>query len=135
MNDENETIYVNGILSNRHARIVITSPQPGDKKYAEDVVEIWNKESAFMLRGNMKIELMEPIVFIKVIDPSPNDCEYIRMLLKNWNNYYKPENYLLSNTTIINNVGSNWIIDTPTPRKDLTSTVNKFLEQREYELE
>ena len=101
MTDESETIYVNGILSNRHARIVITSPQIGDKKYAEDVVEIWNKESAFMLRGNMEIELMEPIVFIKVTDPLPEDCEYIGMLLKNWNNYYKPENYLLTNTQIV----------------------------------
>lgn len=101
MNNESETIYVNGILSNRHARIVITSPQPSDKEYAEDVVEIWNKESAFMLRENMEIELIEPIVFIKVIDPSPEDNEYIKMLLKNWNNYYKPENYLLPNTKII----------------------------------
>lgn len=113
MNDENETIYVNGVilnrhfssvnglLSKRHARIVITSPQPGDKEYAENVVKIWNKRTMFTLKVNMEIELMEPIVFIKVTDPLPEDCEYIGMLLKNWNNYYRPENYLLTNTQIV----------------------------------
>ena len=40
-------------------------------------------------------------IFIKITDPSPSDCRYTRMLIDNWKNYYKPENYLLPNTEII----------------------------------
>lgn len=111
MNDENETIYVYGILAKQKARIVITSPQLGDKEYAENIVKIWNKHTAFPLKGNMEIEIIygeiENIIidynklFIKITDPSPEDIKYTKMLLVNWNNYYKPENYLLPNTEII----------------------------------
>jgi len=106
-----ETIYVNGALSNRRARIVITSPKPGDKEYAENTVKIWNKDTAFPLKGNMKIELLDDEIgeiiiernnfYIKITDPSPGDVKYIRMLITNWKNYYKPENYLLPNAKII----------------------------------
>ena len=41
------------------------------------------------------------LIYIKLTDPSKEDIEYTKMLLNNWNNYYKPENYLLPNTEII----------------------------------
>lgn len=40
-------------------------------------------------------------IFIKMSDATKQDIEYIDMLLNNWNNYYKPENYLLPNTEIV----------------------------------
>lgn len=45
--------------------------------------------------------MSKEILFIKVIDPAPGDVKYIQQLLANWYNYYKPENYLLTNSELI----------------------------------
>lgn len=61
-------------------------------------------------------------IFIKISNPTTADIEYTQMLIENWDNYYKPENYLLPNTEIIDTpkqAVDNWMSDDIDPRKDI----------------
>jgi len=110
----NKTICVYGTLSNRPVKIEIVNPQLDDIDYVENVFRVWNQSNQVKLRGNMEIKVDEPeihsqivesnvteLMFFKITEPSPNDIKYILMLVANWNNYYKPENYLLPNTIVV----------------------------------
>ena len=41
------------------------------------------------------------LIFIKVTNPSLEEMKYARILIENWHNYYKPENYLLPNMELV----------------------------------
>ena len=47
------------------------------------------------------VNYMVNTISIKITNPSQSDIEYIQTLIHNWNNYYKPENYILPNCEIL----------------------------------
>lgn len=45
--------------------------------------------------------MTEKMLFIEITDLCVDDIKYIQMLMDNWDNYYKPENYLLPGTKLV----------------------------------
>ena len=45
--------------------------------------------------------MTEELLFIEITGLCEADIKYTQMLVDNWDNYYKPENYLLPNTKLV----------------------------------